>query len=782
MSGNHSMEGFQSLDSLDSVAGMAAFAQDTQSVSLPESGPIRDASGVNSTLGYNVFDTANALNTPPSNETQGHMIQSIASMFELEEEPPKGDEEMADDDDTEEQVDIEDQQKRTARLKSALPTLAQMWWADSEHMDLMAEKLADGSRDPKWRIPLGDSGILNFFLEILYAHTLRHTLKIHVLRLIGNSCADTDENRARVVSSNYLPSIILQLQDTNLLPFAIPVLYNIIIDYEPAQLQASNSYLSKSLVELISSPRFSNSTAFLGYVCKILDLLITQSTEPEFAPDNTAIVLLRIAADRERPADMEDFVALVNSAVAYLKHEKFQKAFFVYGSLDIARSILVDSYTRFDSTPSFGLSAPDQDDAKILSEMRSGLNQVLSDVSALPEFAVAVPVISPFASSLRRWLSSPQLQLQVCACIMLGNIARSDAACEEFVHTCQVHKPLITVLENTSDSQLLHATLGFLKNLALPAKNKEALGEAGLMEALPRLWAMDTLQQIQYSSISLARVLVTGCFENIRRVAQRLSDDPDSPANMRSHMSLLIALFNRTDVEPIKMEITRMFAAICRVVNTFQGRTPEQMTNIRKKFFLMHPDIGRPLSFMVSQTKWPIVRSEGWFVFALMARYPEGAECISDIMQDVHIFQPLVELLTGRSIVDGSPISSPTQTSPSPGSGTGATAGTSPDQGIQDLISGLSPESIEPQAQAAEISRVDRENALVLVSELLKNRGSDMAVMRRTLFEDLLKGGGELVLSYKEASEAPPSSHASRPKSGSTLQEVVLQGAFELGS
>ena len=43
----------------------------------------------------------------------------------------------------------------------------------------------------KWRIPIGDSGVLNFFLETLSAHTLRHTLKIHVLRLIGNACADT---------------------------------------------------------------------------------------------------------------------------------------------------------------------------------------------------------------------------------------------------------------------------------------------------------------------------------------------------------------------------------------------------------------------------------------------------------------------------------------------------------------------------------------------------------------------------------------------------------------
>ena len=43
----------------------------------------------------------------------------------------------------------------------------------------------------KWRIPLGDSGILAFFLDLLKSHILKYNLKIHVLRLIGNSCADT---------------------------------------------------------------------------------------------------------------------------------------------------------------------------------------------------------------------------------------------------------------------------------------------------------------------------------------------------------------------------------------------------------------------------------------------------------------------------------------------------------------------------------------------------------------------------------------------------------------
>lgn len=576
---------------------------------------------------------------------------------------------------------------------------------------------------------------------------------------------------------------------------------------EPAQQQASNAFLSKELIELISSPRFIDSRAFLGYTCKILDLLIAQrmsselqsictfaktdrsaASEPELAPENTAIVLLRISADRESPTDMDDFIALVNTAVTYLQHVKFQQALIAQGALDSTLAVLVDSYTRFDSHPSIGTpsvasSSPDQDDAKLLSEMRSNLNQVLSDVSALSEFKEAVPVVSPFSSSLRRWLSSPQIQLQVCACIMLGNLARSDDACEEFVHTSQVHKPLITVLANANDSQILHAALGFLKNLALPMKNKEALGNAGIFEVLPRLWLLDTLQQIQFSSISLARQLIVGTFENVRRVCQRLSDDKDSPAHMRSNLSLLIALFDRTDVEPIKMEISRLITAVCRVFNTYNGRTPEEMERIRKTFFLMHPDVGRPLGFMVSQTKWPVVRSEGWFVFALMARYPEGAQCISDLMQDIAVFQPLVEMLTGQTFLVNNPVSSPSsemsEASPASASGSGAPMGIH--------WEGQTPESsrspVHGQGQEAEMARIDRENALVLISELLKNRGSEMAVMRRTLFEDLLKGGGELVMSYQEAapgSGKTPVPREKRARAGLNIQQIAEQSSYEL--
>ncbi|KAI9746721.1 MAG: hypothetical protein M1818_000436 [Claussenomyces sp. TS43310] len=678
-------------------------------------------------------------------------MDTILEIFDLDESPILID--IDEDDDA--PVDFEDRLQRTERLRRVAPALDQLWWNNSEYLAGAAERLADGSRDPRWRIPLGQTGLLNSFLQVIATEGVPHALMIHALRLIGNSCADTDENRGLVVAQNALPSIIALLKDTSLLPFAIPVLFNICIDYEPAQKQASENFLTRELIDLVRSPDFIESRTFLGYICKLLDMMIIQSPELENAPERTAAVLIVLAADREFLADLEDFLALITSALLYLQDVKFQQGLIRYpGGLESAQKALLYSYTRFEDTTLHGLpSETNHDDAAQLTLMRSNMNQALSDVSALPEFAAAYPVVSSFSSSLRRWLSSPQLQLQVCACIMLGNIARSDSACEAFVHTSQVHKVLITILKGTNDPQLLHATLGFLKNLALPAKNKAELGNAGLLQVLERLWTLDSQPQIQYSSISLVRQLLIGTFENVLRICVHLSSDPDSPAYFKDQLSIILDVFNKTDLEPTKMEVARLFTAIVRVYTSPNANIPNAEGK-RQRFFERHPDIGRPIAFMVTQKKWPVVRSEGWFVMALMCRFPEGAHCVSDLMHDMNVFQPLAELLTGKSLVNGrplttSPVSSPPsdnpqhqQPPPSGADGMSQSSNTSP------TTMPASPSSSD--SRAAEMARIDRENALVLVTELMRHRSADMAPIRRSAFEELLKGGGIMHLSYAQ--------------------------------
>jgi hypothetical protein len=98
-----------------------------------------------------------------------------------------------------------------------------------------------------------------------------------------------------VVSSRSMPALIALLREPILLPFVIPVLFNICVDYgmsfidipnirnangvkEPAQKLASESHLTEALVELLSNPTFSHIKAFLGYICKLLDMMIEQRT------------------------------------------------------------------------------------------------------------------------------------------------------------------------------------------------------------------------------------------------------------------------------------------------------------------------------------------------------------------------------------------------------------------------------------------------------------------------------------------------------------------------
>lgn len=80
-------------------------------------------------------------------------------------------------------------------------------------------------------MPFGESGLLDFFLGVIAFEPLRPALQLHTLRFIGNSCADEDENRARVVDGNHLSSLVRLLADETLIPFTVPVIYNILVDY-----------------------------------------------------------------------------------------------------------------------------------------------------------------------------------------------------------------------------------------------------------------------------------------------------------------------------------------------------------------------------------------------------------------------------------------------------------------------------------------------------------------------------------------------------------------------
>ena len=100
-------------------------------------------------------------------------------------------------------------------LRIVQRTLSQMVWNESRLVVVAARTLADAARDRKqptflqraslfihnaeadhifvasWRLPFGESGILDLFFQILGIETIPDELAVHSLRLLGNSCSDT---------------------------------------------------------------------------------------------------------------------------------------------------------------------------------------------------------------------------------------------------------------------------------------------------------------------------------------------------------------------------------------------------------------------------------------------------------------------------------------------------------------------------------------------------------------------------------------------------------------
>ncbi|KAL8728153.1 MAG: hypothetical protein Q9181_005445 [Wetmoreana brouardii] len=273
----------------------------------------------------------------------------------------------------------------------------------------------------------------------------------------------------------------------------------------------------------------------------------------------------------------------------------------------------------------------------------------------------------------------------------------------ENVDNSTITVPIIYNISNDYDSttnmQIAYAALGFLRNLALPTENKTIIGSQGAaVPIISSFWSVDVSPHVQHASVSLLRQLLNGCIGNVRWLLDSLSPDEDSPAYEKTYLSLLLLLSGRTDDIATRIEIGRTVATITRCLHSSsQGLPPQSTSAIMHRLYAMHTEIARPLAMMISQSKFPVIRSEGWFALALMARSQEGSAAVSEVFQQLEVFGILVSTITGQ--LDANASTQGVPAGPSGGSSTDA-------QSIQ---------------QVGVMRAKDRENALVLVNELLKN-------------------------------------------------------------
>ncbi|KAI0888507.1 ARM repeat-containing protein [Annulohypoxylon maeteangense] len=655
----------------------------------------------------------------------------------------------------------ENEELGTQTLQQIFDVAQELKEAGSPDLQILAASIAIGSREVLWRIPLGKSGLLDFFLELLKGDNLDPDLTAFALRIIGNTCADKDENRQRVIDSGRLPELVGLLYHHTLLQFAIPVLYNICVDYEPAQIAVSKANLTKAIIDFLINPELQDRAS--AYLYKLAGLVAAQDIEPNlFVPQAPHVLLSRATLEASNPesTDLDSFVGLSTAALTYLSHQNFQESFLeTPDSIKVflaAFQIVIEAPRIFETE--------DAEERAQLNQLQATYTQTLADLSGNPLFVSLCPLDGPLVDYLLRWLSSSQhVQLQTAACLALGNLARSDASSIALVQNLSIHKPLIAILSppdsdsSTPDLQLLHSALSFLKNLSIPPSNKSVLGSAGILGAamLPQTWAMDTQPQIQFDGVSLARLLLVNCAPNVRRVCLPLTPTTDTQ-EQRTPLHELMELHRKADQDPIKMETARAVANICRVLYSSMPvgsallpasdtatPLPEEETaslslSAIDKFYAVHPALADTLLYLGLQTKFPVLRSELWFVLALMARSSSGASVVARFLhQRPEIVNVLVEAVNGEKAPgtqdqDAIVQENTPEEEEEPGS--------TPDLSALSGLGQLEPQQVD-SAQAATMAKVDRENGLVLIAELLKRCPDELPTLAINKFRRVLKTG-----------------------------------------
>ncbi|KAK4187412.1 hypothetical protein QBC35DRAFT_410530 [Podospora australis] len=674
---------------------------------------------------------------------------------------------------------------RTDRLRGIVEGLKK---DDVDSLAVVAEKSADAARDASWRLPIGESGLLELVLSAIPASD-QHPLNKQALRLIGNACADCDENRARVVASGKLSTTVIEYMSQDvLLPFAIAATLNSCVDYEPAQSQVSQAGLSKVLIDLVSGDRLSQCESSLSHIMTILEMLSNQDSEKRIANPETPYLLLKLATCHKYDEDLEAFLEIVTPALAYLTHQELQAKFIEGGA-----GIYELQRVAWMLAEVFNTTELDSDTADQLKQFWAAFVTIVADISALPEFAEKYSLSSTAAKTFVSWLflkpTASDSHRQVAACLALGNLARSDETSQEILPLVQ--DSLVAILRRAIPQQpplprpeipslqLIHASLAFLKNLAIPAASRPILGAALLSppedSLLSQLWTSTSTQpQLQFTSVSLTRLLLVNTSSNAKLIC-RPTPVSSSAVKMASPLILVAETAFQADDEPIKMEAARIVSNICRTLHSSSDsngpvldssdlwsagdeHVEEQGDDSLDRFYTAHSSIIKTsFNLLLTQKRFPPVRSDAIFILAFMARSAQGARMALRVLEDSNTCRALVQAITGddelaKEYLDSGVVSE------EKGEGTTAEGVEVKQESVSGLMDGL---SLEPQSadaetkkQPARMVKVDRENGLVLVADLLRNPGSDMPSSRKQLFEAVINKGSELLVEDRKEAEA----------------------------
>eukprot|EP01097_Dermamoeba_algensis_P001663 TRINITY_DN1622_c0_g1_i1.p1 TRINITY_DN1622_c0_g1~~TRINITY_DN1622_c0_g1_i1.p1 ORF type:complete len:602 (+),score=147.43 TRINITY_DN1622_c0_g1_i1:86-1891(+) len=506
------------------------------------------------------------------------------------------------------------------------------------------EQIAVLTRKEENRKPLADTGLIKDLLENDGKSEDKETLNF-VCRILGNLCFENEENRDRVLEAAGIPFLIrcLKTAEPSVVRCAAGAVANVVCEHENCQKasieagivpllltslegsEESKSMVLRAITNLGENVASQKVLAEAGAVAKILALLGGPKFSDEIQAEainalttlskhtESGIEIIKHGAKKLIELGSENDIAkhditLVAGAFQFLMElseiNELKKPFLTYGYIPLMVDIIKTSPN---------------------SNVRRSFAKILSNLSTDDECMTSMFVNLDFYASI---LDSTEVEMQIMACMIIGNLARNDDHCRKIVET-GVGKKLINRLENTEDPRVIQLALGAIRNTSLQvAENKEYFVNLGIYKLIQK-FMKDGNHHTKFVSVGVIKSLVSG---PANLMNEFLTSDP---LNVQ-------ALLSVAEEDPSEGNERVQYEA-ARVLVILVQRSQEAVQQI-----IQDEEFTKPFAFLL-KSPFDILILEGLKAFQVIGSTDEGKSKLSEKLEK--FLESLLKLIESKSEV-----------------------------------------------------------------------------------------------------------------------------------
>ncbi|CAG8541212.1 1682_t:CDS:10 [Paraglomus occultum] len=479
---------------------------------------------------------------------------------------------------------------------------------------------AELAKNVKARDPIGSSGAIELLVTFLMLNTTTEFSLVdhHCLRAIANLCIDHEQNRKRMLDAGGVKAasqILTKYEDLMLLRTACGTLLNAGLEYDPVNIEISKVGGVLPLVRLLSPDNFLRKaddtdlaiTAVHFATRVVLNVAGTEEGRKELANIEAISALVQLLSYTSSPTATEDDADILDNVAEILEIMALEN--------DETQQIIVQNglftplldYLEFAEPP----KTADERLDKLYGEWKAAILKVIVSATMndrnMDILFNDTAILQRFFSWLTR--GPDRDDLQACAALSLGNLARSDEHCIRLVQKNRVIEPLIDALRNSENIKVQHAIVSLLKNLSLPATNKSIIGSLGVIELVSQILAKQTIQPVQFGVVGILKHLSSLNIQNSKRI---MGGDNSADTSVTTPLERLMTLIKHTDDMPVRSEGTRI---LVNLIKNLWGKDvgsqldTNSINDLRKK--LNTAEVVKHIETLIIDSKYPVLQNEG---------------------------------------------------------------------------------------------------------------------------------------------------------------------------